>query len=160
MIAEGQENKRFIPITDGNIQHSHITVTGLGGFLPKDCYGASKKRDGHAGTPIRIQLEGLDKIVETDIGSDVRTGKPRRQFRARGWVKEFFRWHGVRSGDLLELERVKARSYRLRMASQAAIASQDSIRVAEFFAGIGLVRLAMERSVLPVRSGQARRRAA
>ena len=150
MIAEGQENKRLIHVTDGNIQHSHISVTGLRGFLPKDCYGASKKRDGHAGTPIRIQLHGLDKIVETDIGSDAKTGKPRRQFRARGWVKEFFRQHGVRSGDLLELERVEDRLYRLRVASQARTAGQGPIRVAEFFAGIGLVRLAIERQGLKV----------
>jgi hypothetical protein len=160
MIAEGQETKRLIYLTDGNIENSHIPVKGLRSFLPNDCFGASTKRSGLAGKPIRIQLEGLDKVVETDIGSDAKTGKPRRQFRARGWVKEFFRRHNVRSGDVLELERVEGRLYRLRLASRAETGGQQPLRVAEFFAGIGLVRLARERSVFPVRSGQARRRAA
>ncbi len=146
MIAEGQERKRLIAVTDGNIRNGHITVTGLKGFLPKDCFGAPTKGVSHAAKPIRIQLEGMSRIVETDIGSEARTGKPRRQFRARGWVKGFFQHHGVRCGDVLELERVESRTYRLRVVPPPPIA----IRVAEFFAGIGLVRLAMERQGLKV----------
>lgn len=147
MIAGGQEQKRLIQITAGNIEHTHIPVTGLKGFLPKDCIGGPKKGQAPRSRPIHIKLDGLDKTVETDIGSDARTGKPRRQFRGRSWVKQFFQYHGIRPGDELELKLLGERVYRLRVVPPRP---QDGIRVAEFFAGIGLVRLAMERQGLRV----------
>jgi len=142
--------KRLIHVTDGNIGQNHITVTGLFDFLPKDCIGPSRRTNGQTGTPIRIELDGLGETIETDIGSDRKSGKPRHHFRGRWWVKRFFQHHGVRSGDVLELERLEERLYYLRMASQQGLRNEEPIRVLEFFAGIGLVRLAVERQGMKV----------
>lgn len=99
MIAEAQNKVRLIAVTDGNLRNNHLSVTGLHGFLPPGCFGGAKGKGG-ASRPIRIQLEGLSRTVETDIGRDAKTGKPRRQFRGRSWVKDFFRHHGIHSGDV------------------------------------------------------------
>lgn len=140
------EKKKLIRLTDGNIRNAHIPVAGLRGFLPADCFGSPKKAGG-VGKTIRICLDGLERTIETDIGRDAKTGKPRRQFRARGWVKRFFQCHKAKAGDLLELERLGDREYHLRMADPGARTAEGVrplIRVAEFFAGIGLVRLAFD----------------
>ena len=146
MITTAQDRKRVIHVTDGNIRNSHVSVAGLLDFLPKDCFGGPKKSLGHAAKPIRIQLDGLDRTIETDIGADPKTGKPRRHFRARAWVKDFFRHHPVRPGDTLELERLDAADYYLRVVEQPGGPQSRPLRVAEFFAGIGLVRLALEQN--------------
>lgn len=139
MITAAQDRIRLIEVTDGNVGNSHLSVSGLHGFLPRGCFGGNR-RNSNAGRPIRIHLQGMDRTVETDIGCDARTGKPRRQFRGRSWVKEFFRHHGIYSGDVLELERLDEWTYTLRVG-----ATEASFRFAEFFAGIGLVRLALEK---------------
>jgi DNA (cytosine-5)-methyltransferase 1 len=78
----------------------------------------------------------LNEVVKTDIPTDRKTGKPRGFFRDRSWVPRFFEHHRVRTGDKLELERLGRRCYRL--------SPEASYTAAEFFAGIGLVRLALE----------------
>ena len=60
-------------------------------FFPADCIGASRKAEGGNGVAIRVFIEGLRETIETDIGSDARTGKPRR----------FFEYHSIRTGDAL-----------------------------------------------------------
>ena len=92
--------------------------------------------------PFDIQLDGLNRTVRTDIGRDAKTGRPRGFFRSRGWVRQFFERHEVKPGTLLALERLSERSYRLSVESRGQVAS---LTCAEFFAGIGLVRLALER---------------
>lgn len=98
MITSAHDRKQTIRVTDGNIRNNHISVAGLRGFIPKSCFGSQ----GGKGQPIRIQLDGLKKTVETDIACDAKTGKAKRQFRARGWVREFFKYHAVKPGDELE----------------------------------------------------------
>lgn len=137
MITAAKNEKRLIRLTEGSIRNAHISVTGLRGFLPADCLGPAKGSQGK-GKPIHIRLDGVDETIETDIGRDAKTGAPRRQFRARGWVRKFFEHHQAKVGDHLELERLGTREYRLRLV-------RGEPRVAEFFAGIGLVRLALER---------------
>ncbi len=138
MITTVDDTKRLIRVTEGNIRNHHISVTGLRGFLPTGCVGASKKTAGRARAPITIRLEGLAQTVVTDVGRDAKTGLPRRQLRARAWLRKFYEYHSVRAGDLLELERLGDGTYFLR------VAGHSTIRVAEFFAGIGLVRLGLE----------------
>jgi DNA (cytosine-5)-methyltransferase 1 len=144
MIAAAQDKIRLIEVTAGNLRHNHLSVTGLHGFLPRGCFGGANRKSA-ASRPIRIQLEGLARTVETDIACEAKTGKPRRQLRGRSWVKDFFRHHGIHSGDLLELERRDEWTYSLRVASPCGQAPNAPLRFAEFFAGIGLVRLALER---------------
>ncbi len=93
-------------------------------------------------TPSTYDLDGLDRTVQTDIGRDAKTGKPRGFFRERKWVRHFFEHHEVKPGALLALERLSERSYRLSVQPSEQTAP---LECAEFFAGIGLVRLALER---------------
>jgi DNA (cytosine-5)-methyltransferase 1 len=107
------ERKRLIRVTAGNIRNSHIYVTGHYDFFPADCFGDSNLAQGRAGSSIRIRLEGMRKTIETDIARDARTGKPRKEFRARTWVREFFEKHQIKPGDVVALERIGERDYRL-----------------------------------------------
>lgn len=130
--------RRLIEVTAGNLRNSHIYITGLHDFFPDDALGGSDKND--AGRPVAIELDGLARTVRTDIPRDSKTGRPRRQFRARGWAREFFSYHGVMPGDLLSLERMGKRNYRLAISKR----NGHSRKFLEFFAGIGLVRLGLE----------------
>ena len=121
------------------MRHSHVYVSGHYDFFPPDCIGGAR-RSSDCQT-IDIHLAGLDRTVRTDIGRDAKTGKPRGFFRARGWVRQFFEHHEVKPGAFLALERLSERTYRLSVQRSEQIAP---LECAEFFAGIGLVRLALE----------------
>ena len=131
-------NRRLIEVTAGNLRNSHIYITGLHEFFPADALGGPDKSN--PGKPVTIELDGLARTVRTDIPRDSRTGGPRRQFRARGWAREFFSCHGVMPGDVLSLERTGKRHYRLAISKR----NGHSRRFLEFFAGIGLVRLGLK----------------
>jgi len=135
------DSRRYIEITSGNIRNSHVYITGHHDFFPKDAFGASNAKSG-LGQPVRIELMGLGTRIQTDIPRDTQTGKPRRQFRARHWVKAFFESNSVAPGDTLCLERTGRRNYRLSVAARAS--SELEMTFIEFFAGIGLVRLGLE----------------
>ena len=108
MSGSVADKKRLIRITAGNLRNHHIYVTGHYDFFPEDCIGEPRKRNGGSGqgAPVTIQLAGLNQTIETDIGREARTGKPRRMFRGRKWVRAFFDAHDVSEGDLLALERL------------------------------------------------------
>lgn len=107
------QKKRLLRVTAGNLRQNHLYVQGNYDFFPDDCIGPSKKQKNGNGSTISILLEGLNQTVDTDIGSDASTGKPRRFFRGRKWVREFFEHHNVKTGDVLGLERLAKRKYRL-----------------------------------------------
>lgn len=107
------ERKRLIKVTAGNLRNSHVYVTGHFDFFPEDSFGDANLSAGRRGKCIRITLEGMRKTIETDIARDAKTGKPRREFRARTWVREFFERHRIQPGDVLALERTGQREYRL-----------------------------------------------
>ncbi len=89
-------------------------------------------------TPSNCNSAGLNETITTDIAKD------KAIFRNRRWVRRFFSHHAVNSGDLLALERVNGHRYRLSPARRATD-NGKSFTAAEFFAGIGLVRLALEK---------------
>lgn len=105
-----QDKKRLFKVTAGNLRNHHIYINGHYDFFPKDCIGGPSKP---AIAPMEIHLEGLNRTIQTDIGSDARTGVPRRFFRGRAWVREFFEHHKIRTGSVLALERLAPRRYRL-----------------------------------------------
>ena len=142
MIKHANGNKRFISITAGNLRNSHIYITGLHDFFPSDSFGASSRARHKLGKPITLLLDGLGEVIETDIPRDARTGKPRRQFRDRKWVRGFFQRHSLQAGDVLALEKVGERSYRLSVEENRR--THPDLTFAEFFAGIGLVRMGLE----------------
>ena len=134
-------DKRFIKVTQGNVEHNHIYITGHHDFFPKDCLGGPNGRS-TPGRPVFLELVGLSKKVATDIPTDARTRKPRRHFRARSWAHEFFDRHRIVAGDVLCLERIGTRDYRLSVARRSG--DSGAATFLEFFAGIGLMRLGLE----------------
>ncbi len=112
MSGSVAKRKRLITITAGNVRNHHFYISGHYDFFPDDCVGSAKKVAGH-GREIEINLVGLNRSIKTDIGRETVSGKPRKFFRGRKWVREFFEYHEIKIGDVLALERVKSRSYRL-----------------------------------------------
>ena len=87
--ATKDDEKRLLRVTAGNLRHRHIYINGHYDFFPPDCVGGAR-RSADGGT-IDIYLDGLNRTIRTDIGRDAKTGKPRRFFRSRGWVRQFFK---------------------------------------------------------------------
>lgn len=135
--------KRVLEVTPGNIRNSHLYVTGHHDFFPEDCIGPSRSSKGGAPREIEILLDGLDERICTDIGRNAKTGKPRNFFRRRTWVRRFYEHHQVSAGTLLALERLAERKYRLSLERNGSNGHRP-FTAAEFFSGIGLVRLALE----------------
>ncbi|MBN1911440.1 MAG: DNA (cytosine-5-)-methyltransferase [Pirellulales bacterium] len=138
--GSGTDSKRLLRVTAGNLRHSHLYVNGHYDFFPSDCIGGSRRST--EGPTFSIQLDGLNRTINTDIGRDAKTGKPRGFFRVRGWVRQFYKHHRINPGDVVTLERLSERVYRLSVHTAEQMSRPEC---AEFFAGIGLVRLALER---------------
>ena len=106
------DKKRLLRVTSGNLKNNHLYINGHFDFFPQDCIGpskASKRKNGN----IEIFLEGPNETIMTDIGSDAKTGKPRNFFRGRTWVRRFYEYHKIKVGDILALEKINKRRYRL-----------------------------------------------
>ena len=142
-VANGK-GMRLLRVTPGNIRNNHIYIRDHYDFFPPDCVGPPKRTNGANGHDIELVLDGLNEVVKTDIGANPKNGKPRGFFRGRQWVGRFFRAHNVKPGDLLALERLANQRFRLSLARRGSTDGR-SFTAAEFFAGIGLVRLALER---------------
>jgi len=137
---------QYITVTPGNLRQNHVYITPNHDFFPADSIGSSSVRRGSGtpGRPLIVELDGLDRKIITDIPADGRTGKPRRQFRDRSWAHDFFTRHKITAGDVLCLERIGTRNYRLSVACQGN--NGHSLTFLEFFAGIGLMRLGLEKA--------------
>ena len=104
--------KRLICVNAANLRANHLYLTGHADFFPADCYGAATAR-GTAGKMLRLDVEGLSEPVLTDIPTEAKSGKPRRFFRRRAWVREFFARHGIKPGDTISIERITAHRFRI-----------------------------------------------
>jgi len=135
--VEETERKRLLRVTAANVRWRHVYVNGHYDFFPADCIGGPRRSP--SSPTIDIHLDGLNQTVRTDIGRDAKTGRARGFFRGRGWVRQFFQHHRIKPGDLLSLERLSERAYRLAIPARE---QSFDLECAEFFAGIGLVRLA------------------
>lgn len=138
------DNKRLLVVTAGNLRQNHLYIKDHLDFFPPDCIGGSRKNANGTANPIEIVLDGMDEVIETDIPTDAKTGKPRGFLRDRKSVGRFFKRHHVKDGDNLALERIGNRRYQLTVASANGNGNVTQPTAAEFFAGIGLVRLALE----------------
>jgi hypothetical protein len=86
----------LVEITEGNIRNNHSYLASVIEMFPKDVIGGS-----HEGQAAQMELEihfGCAPPVSSDIAGD------KKIFRARGWVGNFFKAHGVRAGDIVVLE--------------------------------------------------------
>ena len=97
-----------IEVSGGNVRNHHINLRGAFGLFPDDCLGGSSK-DSAAKS---ITLRFVGETVETDIDQ----GKA--IFRERGAVRRFFEAESVAEGDLMLIERVEPRSFRITKASK------------------------------------------
>jgi C-5 cytosine-specific DNA methylase len=132
------DQTRYLDVTPGNLSNSTLYVNAHFDFFPKSAFGGPK-RNGNSHGGIELLLDGLGETVTTDIGQDAKTGKPRKFFRDRSWVRRFYEFHKIKAGQKLALEKIAPGKYRL------STCPRQRLRAAEFFAGIGLVRLALER---------------
>lgn len=112
MSGRAGHRKRLICVNDANIRESHLYLTGHVDFFPADSFGPPSRKDG-LGAPMRLDVEGLGEPIWTDIPTDARTGKPRRFFRRRAWVREFFDKHDIKHGDNIAIERLGSHHYRI-----------------------------------------------
>src|SRR4051812_35071347 len=133
---------RLVRVTEANLRNHHLYVTGLRDMLPADICGPPKRQPNGA-TGIEILLDGLNETIITDVPRDAKTGKPRGFLRDRGSIGRFYRHHRVTADSEVAFQRLGERKYRLAYATNDS--ANGKPRAAEFFAGIGLVRLALER---------------
>ena len=107
MSGDVSDKKRLISITEANLKKSnrHIYISGHHDFFPKECYGESngKKR---LGKQMTLIVEGIAEPINTDIGMETGSGRPRNFFRKRSWVGKFFEKHHLQAGDVVAIERL------------------------------------------------------
>jgi hypothetical protein len=139
------ERRRLLVVTPGNLRQSHLYIHKHYDFFPPDCVGPSRKSAAANSGKVEIFLDGLNETVKTDIARDSKSGKPRAFFRERAWVRRLFEYHKISAGDMLALERVATRRYRLCPQSH----NGQTPTAAEFYSDIGLLRLALERRGWP-----------
>jgi DNA (cytosine-5)-methyltransferase 1 len=149
--------KRLICVNSANLRAKHLYLTGHTDFFPADCYGASKAT-GTPGKMLQLEVEGIPEPVMTDIPTEAKSGKPRRFFRKRAWVREFFAKHGIKPGDTIAIERIASHRFRIlpfdakedRQSPGAFIFDHepdgDGPRVIELFAGCGGMALGFKRA--------------
>lgn len=94
-----------VAITDANITYNHIYLGSFFHRFPSDVIGGPNK-DTRAKRDLTIEWGGADP-VQTDID-----GK-KKIFRARGWVRDFFRLHRARAGDRVTIEEIAPYRYRV-----------------------------------------------
>jgi DNA (cytosine-5)-methyltransferase 1 len=139
------DRKRLLNVTGGNCRNHTLSVAGHRDFFPR-------------GDGFRIELVGLNRAVETGLPIDGRTGRPRATLRGRAWVRDFFDRHRIAPGDVIALERLDDRRYRLYPFENRAERRTDWRRflddeppgagptVIELFAGCGGMALGFRRA--------------
>lgn len=105
-VGKGRTGRIVIPLTQGNLNNSHVSLRGHLDFFPTDAIGPANARDGQ-GALLTVHFTGLSEAVETDIAG----GK--NFFRRRGPWRKFFAHHGLQPGDSVAIERLSAYAYRV-----------------------------------------------
>lgn len=94
-------------ITQGNIDNNHIYLRSFFEKFPADAIGGSNRASA-AQREIAVDWGGAT-VVMTDLDGQ------KKFFRKRGWIREFFERHGVRTGDMVTVEEVAPYSYRVAL---------------------------------------------
>ncbi|MRX50286.1 hypothetical protein GI374_07460 [Paracoccus sp. S-4012] len=112
-------------ITQGNIDNSHIYLRSFFEMFPADAIGGSSRAIA-ASREIAVDWGG-STMVMTDLDG------PKRFFRKRAWIRDFFERNEIRAGDTVVVEEIGA--YRYRVALEARSASSAAGGHAEAGAG-------------------------
>ncbi len=96
---------RRIRLTQGAIDNSYLNLHGHLDFFPPNSLGGSNRDE--AGQLVTFHVAGLAEPIQTDID------ETKRAVRSRGWVQEFVKAHKLRPGDVVALERLSEREYRI-----------------------------------------------
>lgn len=127
---------RSIKLTSSALAHGRLNLSACGkDFFPPESFGKPAKSEG-IGSPVSLYPVGLQDPIETDLPTD-RAGRPRWFFRARGWVREFVKYHQLNAGDTVLVTRLGKSEYRISPVF-------SDIRFVDLFAGIGGMRLGFE----------------
>jgi len=124
LSGHAAERKRLLRVLPGNLKNNHLNIAGHHDFFPSNCFGASRRADSRA-QPISVFLDGLDIRFETDIPRAVNSIKPRNFLRERSLIGKFYRKHKIKTGDVLALERLGDREYRLYPFHAHAVRAYD-----------------------------------
>jgi hypothetical protein len=101
----------IIEVSGGNVRNHHINLRGAFGLFPDDCFGGNNAAS--AAKPITLQI-GADTVA-TDVD------ETKAIFRERGAIRRFFESEAIEEGDLVLIERLLGRTYRLSKASKRSL---------------------------------------
>jgi hypothetical protein len=103
---------RVIKITEAALKYGNLNLSSCGrDFFPPDVFGGSSKKNG-LGVSITINAQGLPQPIQTDIPTNAK-GKPRWLFRERAWVKDFINSNELMKDNIITIERLNDRTYKL-----------------------------------------------
>ena len=106
---------KIIQITAAAEKYGNLNLRSCGSsFFPADVHGGSNRKNA-ASKRLRIVLPNGRHIVETDIPTDKRSGKPRGFFRERKWVKDFVKANNLKPGDQFRIERKAEYEYAIHL---------------------------------------------
>jgi DNA (cytosine-5)-methyltransferase 1 len=117
MRGQVGQKRRLIQVTEANLRNGHLYLTGNLGFFPAASFGSSTKK-GTQGQPLTLEVEGLKAPVQTDIPTEADGSEPRKFFRNRSWVPEFFKANKIKAGDFVMLEKLDR--FHIRIAPAVA----------------------------------------
>jgi len=98
---------RYLTVTQGNLDNSHLYLTELLDIFPEDVFGGSDESQAASRT-VRVQWGA--EVIETDID------RTKNIFRKRGWVARFFDEGRIQAGDRVLLEQLEPYVYRVSKA--------------------------------------------
>jgi hypothetical protein len=101
----------IVEVSGGNVRNHHINLRGTFGLFPDDCFGGNNEST--AAKSITLEI-GARKI-DTDID------ETKAIFRERGAIRRFFEDESIVEGDLVLIERLETRSYRISKASKGGM---------------------------------------
>ncbi len=115
MSGNVSEKKRLLSVSRGNLRDNNLSLDTHFDFFPGGCFIRSDN-GAEPSENIRIFYNGRKQFVETELilGPNKHSKKHDKiRFKKHDWVKLFFDKHRIQEGDVLAIERLDVRSYRI-----------------------------------------------